>query len=277
MLKFYFIACLLSSVFWSIIVDARETGFVDFQKNGIELRLQVNKEALSEVLDQVAAKTGVLIHYSVLPERLVSAICIGSSVKTILDCLLGGVVDMVFRYPEGGAASINQLPVEVWVLGSSLRQASSSLKQCAKFEEQSGLLQQKRKVISVGVVQDSLQEKLDFRLQMAASNKPSRRAQAISYLALHASLENKEVSRVIEEALTDESADVRAQAISARVRRQGEQASITELQQAMQDTEVVVRISALQQLKEVNGLIEQALNDENQSVRQLAEMKLQAE
>jgi len=138
-------------------------------------------------------------------------------------------------------------------------------------------LQQKRKVISAGVVQDSLQEKLDFRLQMAASNNPSQRAQAISYLAVNTSLENKEVNRFLEEALTDESADVRAQAISAWVRRQGEQASIAELQQAMQDAEVVVRISALQQLKEVNGLIEQALNDENQSVRQLAEMKLQAE
>jgi len=273
MFKLFFVLFISSFVPFSV-VDAAESGSVNFQQNQTEVRLQVNKVSLSEVLKQISASSGLLIHYSVLPDRIVSATFIGESIKAVLDCLLGGAMDMVFRYHEITTDFPNKYASEVWLLGSSLGQDNYS-GQCSEFDEKLNQPLQKGRPAQVGLTETSRVKKRAFRMQMAVSDNALHRAQAISYLAVNTAVDDKGFNLLVDDALTDTAPEVRVQAISALVRRQGEQNSITELQQALQDVDASVRISALQQLKEATDLIELALNDENKAVRQLARMKLQ--
>ncbi len=258
------------------MVEAMEPGTVDFHQNKTEVSLLVNKAALSDVLNLISLKSDILIHDAGLSDRIVSASCIGPSIKVVLDCLLGGSIDMVFRYRKNADDFPYRQASELWLLGSTLGQSAYS-EQCAESEVISNKPDQDVKTtVQVGQVTSSQDEHRAFRMQMAASDNALQRSQAISHLAVHAAIEDVAVNRLIEAALMDSEPEVRAQAISALVRRQGEQNSITELEQAMQDVDVSVRISALQQLNDTTDLIDQALTDENEAVRQLAMMKLQA-
>jgi hypothetical protein len=65
---------------------------------GAELQLEVRQAPLAQVLDSIASKAGVRINYSVLPDGLVTATCVGSTVKQVMECLLVRKADLVFRY-----------------------------------------------------------------------------------------------------------------------------------------------------------------------------------
>ncbi len=259
------------------VVKAVEIGVVDFQLNREEIRLQVNQVSLPEVLNKISDKTDLLIHYSVLPAAPVIATCFGESIKPVLECLLGGTVDMVFRYSENLKDLSLRQPVEVWLLGSSLSIGAEALKECVQSDASSNQTQEKLKPSSDQQAISDLEETLQFRMKMLMSGNALQKSQAISFLAENVALDNEEFNKILDEALTDDDAEIRGQAISALVRRQGEVNSLPELQQALLDADVSVRMMALQQVNETTGLIQQALNDENDSIRQFAKIKLQTE
>jgi hypothetical protein len=88
---------------------------------GSELQLEVRQMPMVEVLKMLAAKTQVSIHYSVLPEGLVTATCVGSTLKQVLECLLDRKADLIVRYPRNADKSeSNGQLAEAWVLGSRL-------------------------------------------------------------------------------------------------------------------------------------------------------------
>lgn len=272
MYKFIFVAVLLSRL---TMVDASErlVSGIDFQQTSVELRLQVNQALLPDVLQTISDKTGVAIHYSVLPEAPVSATCIAESVKKVLKCLLGDTVDMAFRYPEGRKDAQSRQPLEVWLLGSSL--AHTETAGCGGNVTGPDPAPDRAKRVANQLSEPDPEQKLAFRKQMAVSGNPLDRAQALSYLAVHAPDGDEDFQAILDNALTDASGEVRGQAIAALVRRQGEQASLPLLQQALLDEEVSVRLMALQQVKASATLIQQALSDQDESVRQFAAMKLQ--
>ena len=99
--------------------DEQNIRLVMTKDTGAELQLEVRQAPLARVLDSIASKTGVRINYSVLPDGLVTATCVGSTVKQVMECLLVRKADLVFRYSQQASkADPKGQPEEVWVLGA---------------------------------------------------------------------------------------------------------------------------------------------------------------
>jgi len=82
------------------------------------------------------------------------------------------------------------------------------------------------------------------------------------------------VRTALEKALSDKSAQVRAQAINALAFREGEAAVSGQLQQALQDSDAGVRMMAVDNIESDTALLQQALQDKDAGVRDLAQLKL---
>ena len=111
---------------------------------------------------------------------------------------------------------------------------------------------------------------------LAASAKPEERISALSQLAGKASIDANVVQKILQAAIRDSDANVRAQAIYAVAKQNCADASLI-LEQALQDSELSVRLMAVDSLAADEtgaGLLEQALNDEEEAVRELAALKL---
>ena len=111
---------------------------------------------------------------------------------------------------------------------------------------------------------------------LAASAKPEERISALSQLAGKASIDANVVQKILQAAIRDSDANVRAQAIYAVAKQNCADASLI-LEQALQDGELSVRLMAVDSLaanETSAGLLEQALNDEEEAVRELAALKL---
>ncbi|MDP3933041.1 MAG: hypothetical protein Q8Q45_11915, partial [Methylococcaceae bacterium] len=78
------------------------------------IRLEARHAPLGKILKAIADKTGVSIHYSVLPDAPVTATCIGENVSQIMDCLLAKQVGLVAHKAQ------KDKPAEFWLLGSSV-------------------------------------------------------------------------------------------------------------------------------------------------------------
>jgi len=276
-MKFFFGICLC--LFFAIEVDATETGgefsrFSTLKKTdtvSAKLQLQVFQVPLSDVLAEITLKTGVSVHYSVLPQGLVSATCAGSTVEILLKCLLGKSLNLVFRYSEDkGVEGQSGLLKEVWVLGSSLDQ-SPEMTLCNPKNTEAK--------VSLAVAEPNKTKQLDVTLVESLFSRikvgtPLQRADAISALATGMSIENSDVRNVLLKALDDESAIVRVQALFGWAYREGGDA-LPELLRALQDVDVNVRMKAVDLSQNLN-LLMQAAVDPDKRVRQFALMKLEA-
>jgi hypothetical protein len=264
------IAALLASA----TVDAANLldGGIEFQQRGTELYLHSQQANLAKILTEITAKTGVRIHYSVLPETPVSSTCIGTSVKVVLQCLLGDKVDMAFRHP-GGIKDSHTQSQEVWLLGSSLADADAGV--CQKLAARKNVQPESLTQMPQEAGEPSAEEKLVFRKQMAISNDPQARAQAIAYLASHTSPEDKEFRQILDAALKDDNAEIKAQALTSLVAWEGEEAAMSEIQQLLSDSDENMRLMALQLVTD-NSLIQRAMQDESSKVRHYAAVKLQS-
>jgi hypothetical protein len=94
--------------------------FLITDNKGTELQLQVRKMPLTKVITDISKKTNTPIHYSVLPKGLVSATCVASSIKKILECLLNHKADLIVRYGRPDKPNGKEQLVEAWILGSRI-------------------------------------------------------------------------------------------------------------------------------------------------------------
>jgi len=226
-----------------------------------ELQLQIQQATLAQALDNIADTTGVQVHYSGLPSVLVSVECIGVTVKSLLDCLLNNKADVVYRQRPALATASGQIEVdEVWVLGNSAGVAGN-----VKIKATG--TQSKPTVAQVdGDVTDEL-------LAQAKSADAGERAAAIAGLMLQGRPDDAKVRKVLENALSDPDANVRAQAITSLAGREGYGAAPAQLD-ALQDSDASVRLMTLESAGNNATVLEQALTDSNEDVRIFAEMKL---
>jgi hypothetical protein len=264
----------LLSIFQAPIATAGITGnsqanLVVSDHQGSELQLEVRQMPLAQVLDSIAQKTQVNIHYSALPEGLVTATCVGTALKQVLECLLDKKADLIVRYPRvvasaGGKPQIS----EVWILGSRLDSviASAECPTTANMAENGSL------TLNQGG-QEAEADQTDELLKMAQSKNPEERADAIGSLLAGGREGDPSITAVLEQALTDQDANVRAQAVSTLAHREGSAATGI-LQQAMQDSSVDVRMMAVDGTDDV-ALLQQASNDSDETIRSLATMKLE--
>jgi FOG: HEAT repeat len=248
---------------------------------GAELRLEARQAPLDQVLNEIASKTGVPVHYSILPEGLVTATCVGTTVKQVVECLLGPKVDLVIRYPRGSSkADPHGQPAEVWVLGSSFGRSQTPVGvkdsgNCTTAAPQEQAMQ--RGIGATNAQTDPTQtepDETDTLVEMAKAKNPAQRAAAISRLATEGRADDVTVRKALEAALADKDANVRAQAISSLARRDSEGAA-TVLQQALHDSDASVRLMAVSSAGDDAALLQQALTDSDETVRALAARKLE--
>jgi len=244
------------------------SGSAEFRQQAGQYFFRANNADLKAALHGIESQTDLRIHYSVLPVATISATCVADSIQQLLHCLLDGKVDMAVRETQGRNTTS---ALEVWLLGSSITGVDT---RCTSGEGHT-VSEPSASAFSKEGDEPSAEQKLEFRKQMAVSGTPDQRTQAFSYLASNADSDDRDVRHIFEAAIAEDNVEVKSQALAALIRWEGEQQASAQLQQALHDPEVSVRLMALQHIDESTALIQQMLQDEDETVRQFAAMKLQ--
>jgi hypothetical protein len=251
----------------------RTPGSVSLQignQAGAEFKLEVRQAPLAQVLKEIAAKTGARIHYSVLPEAPVSATCVSSTVRQIMDCLVAKQVGLVANKPEQGK------PAEFWLLGSSVGSCKAMTVEPIAAQAQAATTPQPELTPKQQAQADqAMQVQSDQFLELTKAKEPGQRAEAISNLISGGMKDDPHVRKALVDAMTDKDANVRAQAVTALARREGEGAS-DQLRQALKDSDTTVRMMVVDNAGNDASLLQQALADKDPMIRNYAASKLEA-
>lgn len=116
-------------------------------------------------------------------------------------------------------------------------------------------------------------------VKLSQSNDPARRVSALSQLAVKGLIDAEVVQKILQAAIQDSDPNVRGQAVYAFA-QQGCGDLFVVLEQALQDTELSVRLMALDSLgvdERSAALLKQVIEDEDeaQAIKDLAAMKLE--
>lgn len=229
------------------------------------LRLSAREATLRQVFDAISEKTGATIHTLALPDALLTVDCQGS-LKSLLQCLLGSHVDRVFR--NGSAENDYQTKdaqSEVWLLQMPV---ISSVHPVSDDDPALALKPPQR----VAATDSEIAEITDQLLELARD--PRERMNAIISLARAGREGDAQVQRVLKNALSDKDPGVRAQAVFELAQREG-QAALPEIEAALQDVNAEVRRMAVESVGNNMALLQQALKDSDENIRQYATTKLQ--
>ena len=237
---------------------------------GTKFYLEVSEQSLSTVLKNISIKSNVPIHYSVLPTGLVTATCVGPSLKQVLECLLDRKADLIVRYINGTDKMTNNEQIaEAWILGSTLGNTMTQ-NDCPRM---TGLGKEQFNFEQNQVNAEF--DQTDDLVKLAQSEDSATRVEAISELLANGRPGDPTVKATLERALTDKDDNVRAQAISTLAHREGNGA-IQAIQEAMHDHSVDVRTMAVDSIIDDTALLQQAINDSDETIRILATVKLEA-
>jgi hypothetical protein len=251
-------------------LEKARTEFVIGDSKGAEFQLEVRQMPLANVLKSISEKTQVPIHYSVLPEGLVTATCVGTSLKPLLECLLDRKADLIVRYPRNlDKADIKGHVAEAWILGSRL-DGTKAKADCPVSTGQGGSLT----FLQSEQGTEPLPGQITSLLKITKSKNPAERADAIGSLLAIGHQNDPTIKATLEEALHDSDANVRAQAVSTLSHREGSAAAGV-IQDALKDDSVDVRLMAVDGITDDIGLLQQAVNDSDEVVRTLAAQKLE--
>ena len=270
MLAFAFNANLHAENVLKTPVPAR-TELVTSKEKGSELQLEVRQMPMVKVLDAIVKKTNIPIHYSVLPEGFVTATCVGTSLKPVLECLLDRKADIIIRYSQNKSSPSNHNQIaEAWILGSKLEAVPSS-QVCATPVEKGSL-----SLINTDQETESKPDQTGELVKIAKSGNANERAEAIGALLEIGRKGDPQIKGMLEEAVHDQDANVRAQAVSTLTHLDEFKDGTTEIiKEAMQDSSVDVRLMAVDGITDDIDLLQQAVNDSDETVRSLATLKLE--
>lgn len=115
-------------------------------------------------------------------------------------------------------------------------------------------------------------------VNLASSNNPEQRISALSQLGVKAPIDAGVVQKILQKAILDKDSNVRAQAVYAIAQQECTDV-LSVLEQAMHDSELSVRMMAVDSLgtdERSIFLLEQAKDDEEEAIRELAAMKLES-
>ena len=236
-------------------------------EKGIELQLEVRETSLNLVLDNIANKTNVAIHYSALPEGMITATCVDSTVKKILECLLDKKANLVVRNQDSNLKANKDQLVEAWILGTKFVSPNQST-DCSVNDKDS------KKNLQNSNASNEEQERINKILKAAQSKDSTERTKAMSQLLAAGNPGDPSIKAVLEEGLTDPDDLVRAQAISSLAHREGNGA-LAAIEEAMHDKSVDVRMMAVDSITDNTALLQQALHDSDETIQALAEAKLE--
>lgn len=246
------------------------TSRVDFQITDHAdppMHLEVRLAPLAEVLSTLSTKTGVPIHYSVLPEGLVSATCLGANLKLIVECLLSGKADLIVRNPQVGKSGKPSSAMEMWILGARYNPTPM----CADTLPPPMVADPTPAPPAPSAFAET--EAIEGLLASAKAADATTRASAIGALLSVGKAGDARIKATLTAALSDPDANVRAQAISSLAYREGAAATAA-IQTVLQDEDAGVRLMAVAGIVADEALLQQAVNDDDENVRQLALSKL---
>lgn len=223
------------------------------------IRLDAKEKPLGQILDEVAKKTGAIIHYSMLPGTPITATCKGGNVRQVMDCLVGKQFSMIAKPSE------NNKPAEFWLVGNCDETCQAEVNKQFQHPEHASEDQAKDDPF--------LQEQSDALLKQAQSKDPAERGLALYNLGLAGLKEDPNVDNVLREAISDKDPNIRAQAADAISRRGSKEAEIY-LRQALQDKNENVRFSAISNVYDDVNLLEQASNDSSKMISDIAKSRL---
>ena len=226
-----------------------------------ELNLLVDKQPLAQVLAVIAAKSQAQLHYAGMTEQAVSVNCIGADLKAILNCLLGEQSNIVYRYKSGDSSRMS--PLEIWILSADGVSSNLNLETDTVDGSQTSKL-----IFNIAV-----EDRTEILLQQVKQAK--HRVQAIAELANEIPKADGQVHKVLQQALQDENPQVRAQAVFALAKREGDAAQ-PELMQAFRDANPEVRMMVVENSDNDAALLAKAVEDDDPQVRQVAAGKLAA-
>lgn len=243
---------------------------------GAELQLEARQAPLAQVLNRISNQTGVRINYSVLPEGLVTATCVGPTVKQVLECLLARKADLIFRYASQTAKtdSLRQ-PAEAWVLGAKFDANRTNPETCLSTEAQQQTMLKMNETKTYAFQIEPEPDKTDELVKMAKSKNPTERAEAVGRLMAAGRKGDASVKEALEAALTDEDATVRVRALTSLSYREGAGAAAA-VREAIHDKDERVRLTAVGRAGDDAALLQQALTDEAEMVRKVAAIKLES-
>jgi len=251
----FFVGSSGQNVVWANVAAQYELEYDQVEKR---FYLTVHNSPIYEVIAFLEKKLDTKIHTHGIPSVLVNVTCVETTLQRILECLLEPDVNLFIRHNSGQHNESN-IPEEIWVLTGS-----------AGYPQHQKTSENPKEIPHVN------QDKLSRIIVNTSARIAAQRRQAIADLAhvqLTSRLERTRVRKILEQALyEDEDAEVRAKAISVLMRRFGENAS-PQLQQALVDNDVIVRMTAMQYVKDESILLH-AQSDENADVRQIASMTL---
>lgn len=114
-------------------------------------------------------------------------------------------------------------------------------------------------------------------VNLASSNNPEQRISALSQLGVKAPIGAGIVQKILQQAILDKNSNVRAQAVYAIAQQECADV-LSVLEQAMHDSELSVRLMAVDSLgtdERSIFLLEQAKDDDDEAIRELAAIKLE--
>jgi hypothetical protein len=169
----------------------------------------------------------------------------------------------------------NRQPEEIWILGAFFAGDQSVLtyfKHCTASPAQPN--QATTTSAGAELIQAEPNEISELVERLATGNA-TERADTLAFLAVADEKENASIDNALNNALSDSDATVRAQAVFNLVKRDGDSSAMV-LQTALQDKEAGVRLMAVDSAGDNEALLQQALTDSDETVRALAEIKLEA-
>lgn len=213
--------------------------------------LNAQQQPLSEILLEITNKTGIIIHFSNFSTTLITANCSGK-LNQILRCLFHQNSVFVYRYDKKYPKRqiSNEKPNEIWL--SDLPAANKSNPSAEN-------------VSSVNLPKKSTKDPNQF-FSLDKLDHAKQQAYAFNYLAPSEDLVNNPIEQQLKNALSDPSSEARAQAVFALVTRKSQLAPEA-LQLAIQDQDPSVRLMAVDLSNEDIGLLEQTVNDPDETVR----------
>lgn len=221
------------------------------------MSLDAREVPMAQVLDTLAAKSGKPIRFQDAPDQAVTVTCHGNGMEAVLRCLLGTDADIAFSYQEGNGGQKSLASVKI--LSSTF----------LKLPDYPGATNGQGHEPEARTPEEAL-----ARLH---SKDPGQRARALDQLGRFEQIDKATLATAYNDAMKDQDGDVRAAAVNG-LALLDENNSFPMLSAAMSDESASVRLAALDGMEQVNEqslpYYEQALNDEDDSVRALAELRL---
>ena len=258
------------------------------------LSLHANQRPFTEVLGAIQKETGIRLHYPLpLPGSITESFT-ALTVKRALERLFGPEAGLMFRYEAGDEApGPLAVPKEAWVIGTIRAGSSEDVAVGAsetRTRPEAPVAAPEAPPSPAAAPAETAEdqcmlpglddeEAIDGLLGMARDEDPEMRLRALATLSQGAEGSEADkaiVQSAIEAALTDQDARVRGQALQALASRGGAEA-MPHLRQALRDPDPGVRMLAIENAasgEEGKALFEEALSDQDESVRAVAKARL---